>query len=78
MKERGGILCALRVALAALLCAPFITAAGAQGRPTLIPIDSIVLRESDSAFVGMVGGFAVSSAGEYFIADRRAHCRRPG
>ena len=71
MNARGGIPCARRLALAVLLCAQFSAVAGAQGGPTLIPIDSVVFRENDSVFVGSVGGFAVSGAGQYFVADRR-------
>lgn len=71
MNARGRIFCALWLALIVLLGAQFSSIAGAQGGPTLIPVDSVVLQENDSVFIGMVGGFAVSGAGRYFVADRR-------
>lgn len=38
--------------------------------PRLTPIDSIVLAETESQFVGQVAALAISPAGRYFLLDR--------
>lgn len=55
-----------------------LSQAGGQGRlqrsaPIMSAIDSVVLSENDSVFVGLVGGFAVTPNGQYYISDRRNH-----
>jgi hypothetical protein len=59
------------VALAATLSVIPSSDVAAQGSPSLVSRDSIVLEENDSVFVALVGGFAVSSKGQLFISDRR-------
>ncbi len=42
----------------------------ASAGATLVPVDSVVLAEADSAYVGRIAGFTTSTAGNIFVADQ--------
>ena len=62
--------------IAGLSAISFATAFGAVtigAQPsglTLVPVDSVRLEESDASFIASISGFAVSSAGRFYVSDK--------
>lgn len=57
------------VALALTLPGWHRAAAQQQQSPRLVQLDSVILGESESLYVGLVNGFAMSAAGRYYVTD---------